>query len=165
MDGEGRLSELKLVPVTLAEAREFIGKHHRHNRPPQGWRFGVGLMNGTGELRGVAVAGHPIARALDDGRTIEITRVATDGYKNANSKLYGAILRAAKALGYQTAVTYTLDSEAGSSVKAVGFKEVARVPGHRDWTHSGREAMYTPVLFGNKYPKHEGEKIRWEKEL
>ena len=71
------MSEYRLVPVSLKEARRFVGEHHRHNRPPQGWKFGVGLMNGTGQLRGVAVAGQPIARALDDGETIEVTRVGT----------------------------------------------------------------------------------------
>lgn len=159
------MSDLRLVPVSLREAREFIGKHHRHNRPPQGWKFGVGLMNGTGELRGVAVAGQPIARALDDGKTIEVTRVATDGTKMANSKLYGAVLRAAKALGYERALTYTLDSESGSSLKAVGFVEVDRVAGTRNWSRPGQEAMRAPMLFGDRYPQHDGEKVRWEKRL
>ena len=122
-------------------------------------------MNGTGELRGVAVAGQPVARVLDDGRTIEITRVATDGTKFANSMLYGAVLRAAKALGYERAITYTLDSESGSSPKAVGFREIARVPGSRDWNRPGQEAMRAPMLFGDRYPTHDGLKIRWEKTL
>lgn len=156
---------MHLVPMTLRKARRFVAEHHRHNRPPDGWKFGVGLVNGTGELRGVAVAGRPVAPALDDGLTVEITRVATDGSKNANSMLYGAILRAARALGYLRAVTYTLDSESGASLRAVGFVEVARVPGQRDWNRPGQEAMRAPLLFGDRYPEHEGEKIRWEKQL
>ena len=159
------MSDLRLVPITLKDARRFVAEKHRHNRPPQGWKFGVGLMNGTGELRGVAVAGQPVARALDDGETVEVTRVATDGSKNANSMLYGAVLRAAKALGYKRAITYTLDSESGSSLKAVGFGEVARVAGSRDWSRPGQEAMRAPMLFGDRYPQHDGEKIRWEKQL
>ena len=159
------MSDLQLIPVTLRQARRFIGEQHRHNRPPQGWKFGVGLMNGTGELRGVAVAGQPVARALDDGTTVEVTRVATDGSKNANSMLYGAVLRAAKALGYRRAITYTLDSESGSSLKAVGFVEVARTPGTREWARPGQESMRAPMLFGDRYPQHDGEKIRWEKWL
>lgn len=154
------MSALHIVPVTLREARAFIGEHHRHNRPPHSWKFGVGLMNGTGELRGVGTAQIPVARMLDDGLTLEITRVATDGSRNANSMIYGALIRAGKAMGYKRFVTYTLDSESGSSLKAVGFQEAARLPGSQDWARPNR--MNNPSLFGDKYPDHDGEKIRWE---
>lgn len=42
---------------------------------------------------GVAIAGQPIARKLDDGLTIEVRRLCTDGTKDACSKLYGACAR------------------------------------------------------------------------
>ena len=42
---------LEIVPVTLAEARRFVAEHHRHNEPPRGHKFSIGLSNG--ELRGL----------------------------------------------------------------------------------------------------------------
>jgi hypothetical protein len=91
---------LELVPVTFAEAAAFVGMHHRHNRPPIGHKFSLGVaLDGT--LVGVAIVGRPVARHFDDGRTLEVNRTATDGTRNANSKLYGASWNAAKALGYR----------------------------------------------------------------
>jgi hypothetical protein len=87
-----------LSPITLAEARAFVGEHHRHNKPPVGWKFGVGVER-AGSLVGVAAAGRPVARLLADRFTLEVNRTCTDGSMNANSMLYGAVWRAAKALG------------------------------------------------------------------
>lgn len=84
---------MQIVPVTITEAKAFVGKYHRHNRPPVSALFALGLGNGDGELIGVAIGGRPVARSLQDGRTIEITRVCSLGHKNANSKLYGHALR------------------------------------------------------------------------
>ncbi|GHU38141.1 hypothetical protein FACS1894105_11570 [Clostridia bacterium] len=110
-----------LCPVTLKEAREFVRQHHRHNDPPQGHKFSVGLKSGEA-LIGVVTCGRPIARANDDGYTAEITRCCVlENERNANSKLYAAAIRAAKAMGYRRAITYTLPSESGASLKAVGF--------------------------------------------
>ena len=102
-----------------------------------------------------------------DGETIEIVRVATTGTRNANSKLYGAICRAATALGYGRAVTYTLDSESGVSLRASGFKETGRVSKNESWSRRQTfgDLGHQELLFGDKYPVHDGEKIRWEKQL
>lgn len=127
---------LELVPINLADANAFVKAHHRHHKPVVGAKFCVSVQNGEG-ICGVAIAGRPVARALDDGRTLEVTRVATDGARNACSMLYGAILRAAKALGYRRVVTYTLANESGSSLKACGWKESARVRG-RSWSCPSR---------------------------
>jgi len=148
--------------VSLKEARGFVGEHHRHNMPPRGWKFGVGLVNGTGELRGVAVAGNPVARMLNDGKTVEITRVATLGDKNANSMLYGAILRAAKALGYDRAVTYTLQSESGASLKASGWTPDGEVA-VESWNRKDRPRQ-DEDLFGNRRIPDEP-KVRWVRVL
>jgi hypothetical protein len=109
---------LKLVPIDLADAKEYVWARHRHLGPSRGWKFGVAVENEAGELVGVAIAGRPVAGALDDGRTLEVTRCCTDGARNAPSKLYGAICRAAFALGYSKVVTYTLDEEPGTSLTA-----------------------------------------------
>ena len=84
----------KIKPVSLKVAQEFVRLHHRHNKPPVGHKFSVGLFR-EDKLLGVAVAGRPVARMLDNGMTLEVTRTCTDGTRNANSMLYGAIVRAA----------------------------------------------------------------------
>lgn len=126
---------MKIVPITLRAACEFIKQHHRHNKPPRGWKFGVGLMQGD-NLIGVATAGRPIARAFDDGLTLEVNRTCTDGSKNANSMLYGAIHRAAKAMGYHRVITYTQADESGASLHAAGFVRVKDLPARANWADS-----------------------------
>lgn len=127
--------KLRLVPVDLRDAQAFIFAHHRHNKPPHAWKFGVGLEI-DGELVGVAVAARPSARALDDGRTIEVSRTCTDGTRNANSKLYGAIWRAARSLGYSRGITYTQAGESGVSLLAAGWQRVELLAARGDWAQS-----------------------------
>jgi hypothetical protein len=80
----------------------------------------------------VAVVGRPVARALDDGLTMEVTRLASDGHPNACSMLYAAARRAAEAKGYRRGLTYTLASEGGASLRAVGWAKLWDVKG-RSW--------------------------------
>ena len=119
---------LKTAPVTLRQAKEYIAEHHRHHQPPVGWKFGVGVEQ-DGQLVGVGVAGRPVSRHLDNGTILEITRCCTDGTRNAASMVYGALRKAAKALGYTKIITYTLSSENGSSLKASGFKPIRTTAG------------------------------------
>ena len=120
---------LSLVPMALAEANEYVRLHHRHNVPVRGCKFCVGVVSEAGGLRGVAIAGRPVARSLDNGRTLEILRVCTDGTANAPSMLYGACRRAGKALGYTRIVTYTMEDEGGASLRAAGFQLDAKTKG------------------------------------
>jgi hypothetical protein len=124
---------LKAVPLELKDATEFVRKNHRHNEPVYRDKFRCGCVDENGVLRGVVQVGRPKARALQDGRTVEIVRNCSDGYKNACSFLYARALRAAKALGYERAITYILESEDGASVKASGFIYEADVKGGRNW--------------------------------
>ena len=72
---------------------------------------------------GVAIVGRPVARALQDGWTAEVTRLAVvDGIRNGCSMLYGAAKRACRAMGYRRLVTYTLETEPGHSLLASGFQ-------------------------------------------
>lgn len=153
---------IALVPVTLTEARRFVAEKHRHNRPPQGWLFGVGLRDGE-ELAGVAIAGRPVARGLQDGETVEITRVCTDGSRNANSRLYGALCRAAAALGYRKAITYTLVSESGVSLRAAGFREEARLDPRTTWATPSR-GRQDVTIWGEKTLPDEP-RVRWARDL
>ena len=124
-----------VVPITLREASAFIERHHRHNKPPRGWKFGVGLKLGD-ELVGVATAGRPVARHYDDGLTLEVNRTCTDGTRNANSMLYGAVWRAAKAMGYKRCITYTQADETGASLRAAGWVKVKELEARKSWAES-----------------------------
>ena len=146
----------EIVPLTLAEARRYVAEHHRHNEPPIGHRFSIGLRDGEGCLVGVVVAGHPQARKADDGRTLELLRLTTTGDRNACSRLYGAACRAAFAMGY------TLTSEPGTSLRAAGFRVDAELDarGERDW--ASREGRAVDVLRLFDPPKMPtGPKTRW----
>jgi hypothetical protein len=112
---------LTIAPISLREANAFVEALHRHHPADRGHKFSVSVRDESGELRGVAIAGRPKARMTNDGQTIEITRVCTDGAQNACSMLYGAVRRAAVAMGYRKVITYTLPQEGGASLRAAGF--------------------------------------------
>lgn len=127
----------ELRPITRDECDAFIREHHRHHRPPVGalWRHAV--HDDNGRLVGVAVVGRPVARALDDGLTCEVTRLCTDGSRNACSQLYAAARKAALAKGYRRGLTYILASEDGASVRAAGWEFLWSVEG-RSWDCQSR---------------------------
>lgn len=146
--------ELILRPITLKDAKEFVSRHHRHHKPPTGWKFGVAVER-DGSIVGVVMAGRPVARMIDQERTLEVTRCTTDGSKNACSMLYGAIRRAAKSLGYERIITYTLESEPGTSLMASGWSRRyvtqggswSRPSRHRDDDHPlERKVLWEVVL-------------------
>lgn len=140
-------SSLTIVPITLKTARAYIAALHRHNPTVTGWKFGLGVLDETGELRGVLVAGRPIAKAYDDGLTIEVNRAATDGCPNANSALYGAAWRVASAMGYRRLITYTQADESGASLRALGAMRVRDLPPRKGWADSSvaLRALRDPV--------------------
>ena len=111
---------LRLVPVTLKQANAFVAAHHRHHKPVTGHKFSIGCEQ-DGQLVGVAIAGRPVSRHLDNGLTLEVTRLCTTGAQNACSMLYAAAARAARAIGYRKIITYTLDNEQGASIRAAGW--------------------------------------------
>jgi hypothetical protein len=86
---------------------------------------------------GVAIIGRPTSRHRDDGLTLEVTRLATDGTRNACSFLYGASARAAFALGYTRIGTYILKSENGATLRASGWDLIGETPG-RSWSVPSR---------------------------
>ncbi len=145
------MSDLTIVPMDFAEANAFVAKHHRHHKPMPGCKFSIGVAKG-GEVVGVAMVGRPVARMLDDGWTLEVNRVATDGSRNACSMLYGAAWRTAKAMGYRKLVTYILDTEPGTSLTAAGWKCIGQAGGG-SWGRADRPRV-------DKHPTQG--KIRWE---
>lgn len=127
---------LELVPITLKEANFFVSQHHRHHKPVVGHKFSIAASDGE-KIVGVAIVGRPVSRYLDDGWTLEVNRLCTDGTKNACSFLYSAAWRAARNMGYKKLITYILQSENGASLKASGWKCVGQAGGER-WTGKRR---------------------------
>ena len=98
---------LELVPITLKEANAFVERYHRHHKPVAGHKFSIAASDGE-KIVGVAIVGRPVSRYLDNGLTLEVNRLCTDGTRNACSFLYSAAWRAARNLGYKKLITYIL---------------------------------------------------------
>ena len=152
---------LVLVPLSLRAANAFVLAHHRHHRSVQGGKFSlaVALDKGDGaapedRIVGVAIVGRPVARHLDDGWTLEVTRLCTDGTANACSKLYSAACRAARALGYIRLITYTLPVEGGASLRASGW-HLLGLRGGGNWNRKRRPRQDTLAAM-------RGPKLLWE---
>jgi hypothetical protein len=143
---------MEALPLHLREANEFVAKYHRHNLPTMGGKFAVGAAV-DGKLVGVAIAGRPVARRLDDGKTLEVLRVCTDGTANANSFLYGRVKRIALLMGYEKVISYTLEEESGASLRAVGVQVVGQVQ-PKEWSVPSRPRASQEVY--NKA------KVKWE---
>jgi|TARA_Y100000310_G_scaffold286526_1_gene310814 hypothetical protein len=131
---------LRIIPLDLKEANRAVDMFHRHHKPVVGHRFSLGAVDESGKLVGAAIAGRPIARVTNQKFVLEVTRVATDGTKNACSLLLGAVARAAKNMGYSRVQTTTLQKESGSSLRACGWvcHETNRNGKHWD-SRSGRD--------------------------
>jgi len=158
----------KTIPLSLKAANDFVTNHHRHNKKTAGHKFSIGATK-DGELIGVAICGRPVARALDDGSTLEVLRVCIKdpAPKNACSYLYARCQRIWTAMGGEKIITYTLESEPGSSLKAI------------QWTIEGQTRKRGPQSRWNtRQPGHKGYvenrapqiadsliKNRWEKTL
>lgn len=143
--------KLAVTPITLREARAYVADHHRHHEPPQGGLFAVAASVGE-VVVGVAIVGRPVARMADNGWTAEVTRLCTDGTRNACSLLYSAAWRAARALGYRKLITYTLPEEGGASLRAAGWKCLGEAGGG-SWTRAERPRFDT-------HPTQQ--KLKWE---
>lgn len=145
---------LEIRPCDFATAIEFVRENHRHNKPPRGHKFSIACYE-DGRLCGVCMVGRPIARMLDDGLTLEVNRNCTDGTRNACSMLYGAATRAAKALGYKRLITYTLQSEPGTSLKASNWIRDGDA-GCTHWRGQRYAQLEMPI---------QELKVRWHKDL
>lgn len=138
------MSKLAAVPISLEEANAFVSEHHRHHRAVIGHKFSIGAALGD-KVVGVVIVGRPVSRHRDDGLTLEVTRLCTDGSQNACSFLYGAAARAAFALGYKRIGTYILKSENGASLRASNWRLIGETPG-RSWSVPSRPRVDTHPL-------------------
>lgn len=139
--------------LTIVQANAYVQQRHRHHGSIPIARLAFAVADETGFVRGVALVGRPVARHLDDNRTLEVRRVCTDGCPNACSVLYGAAWRAAKAIGYRRMITYTLPTESGASLRAVGWYPVEGCGGD-SWNHDKRRRKFDPLMLVKK--------TRWE---
>ena len=143
---------LEMIPITRKEVMAFIEQHHRHLPPSVGCVFHIAVgCKKTNKIVGVALVGRPINPVYQDGFTLEVNRCATDGTKNACSKLYGKAWRISRDMGYRRLITYTHKSEGGASLRAAGYKVVGEVTKGNKW-HNRPIVDTTPFQ----------EKFRWE---
>lgn len=147
---------LRVRQIEFSEARAFIGIEHRHNKRVTGHRFSVGVEDESGKLVGVAVVGRPVARRTNPRTTLEVLRLCTDGTKNAPSFLYGICARVGAELGYTRIQTFTLQSESGASLRAVGWV-------CEGLTESKPGAWMTRA--GRTLDHPQGPKLRWARAL
>lgn len=158
---------IRIVPLELAGAQRMVTEHHRHHQKPRGHLFSIGAEHfdgpSAGELAGAVIVGRPVAQALQDGFTWEVTRLACRGGeidKNVASKLLGAAATAAFARGIRLLVSYTRKDEDGTCYKAAGWVPVADVKG-RGWDSGNKDQRWLPGLYE---PTTEiVDRIRWEK--
>ena len=122
--------------IGLDEANAYVKQHHRHHKPVVGHLFSIGASDGE-KIVGVVIVGRPVSRFRDDGETAEVTRLCTDGTRNACSFLYGAAARAAFALGFKRIGTYTLPEEGGASLRGTGWKMIGE-RGGGSWSVKSR---------------------------
>lgn len=146
---------LRCRPASLKESNELVKTYHRHHKPVVGQKFSI-LACDDEKIVGAVIVGRPVARAIDHRKVAEVTRLVTDGTKNACSMLYSAAARACAAMGYETIQTYILDSEPGTSLKASGWKFDGKTKG-RDWN--------CPSRGGRRTDQPMVDKQRWKKDL
>ena len=145
---------MRAVPLELKAANAFVDELHRHHDPVVRDKFRVGCEV-DGKLVGVVQVGRPVARMLCDGRTLEVVRLCTDGTPHACSFLYSRAARIAKEMGYERIITYILDSEPGTSLKATGWT-FDGICGGGDWSRPSRKRDTTAPTC---------KKQRWVKKL
>lgn len=155
-----------LNPISLKDANKFVHENHRHHGTVVGYKFALSIEE-NGKVKGVAICSRPVSRKLDDGLTLEVSRLCVVDFPNGCSMLYSACARTAKEMGYKKIITYILQSETGTSLKASGWICEAENIGGTSWNSSGKMQRTTTKtdLFGTtvKYPNEL--KSRWVKML
>lgn len=138
--------------IGLASALAWVDRWHSHLDRPIGGLFALAVWVDD-RCVCVAVVSRPVARALDDGSTAEVTRLASDGStRGAASTALRACVREAAARGYDRIVSYTLLGEVGACYRAARWRPTAIVRG-REWSCPSRTRQ--PA-------QQSGGKVRWE---
>jgi len=147
---------LRVFPCTLKQANDLVGGLHRHHKPVVGHRFSLGVRDKDGVVHGAAIIGRPTGRKNPQYEWAEVTRLVTDGTKNACSILYAASARTAKEMGFERIQTFILESETGASLTAAGWA-------FEQWSDGGN--WNVPSRGGRREDQPQERKQRWFKEL
>ena len=152
--------ELSIIPLSLKEANDFVTKYHRHNKKCAGHKWSIGAIYQS-ELVGVIIVGRPVARKLDNRFTLEVNRncVLDNAPKGTCSFLYAKAIKIWQSMGGKKLITYTLNTESGSSLRAVDFNKETTVQTFKKntgWT-TRENRVWQKV---QSIPR-----IRWSKEL
>lgn len=150
---------IRLVPTTLKEANATVAEWHSHHKQVVGHKFSIGAAVDD-EKAGVVIVGRPVAAAMDDGNTLEVTRLCCRGEdKNVASRLLGAATKCAEMLGMWLVISYTRVDEDGTCYRAAGWVPVATVEG-RAWTGGNKSTRWLPGFYE---PSTEiVDRVRWE---
>lgn len=149
-----------IEPIPWKTAKTFVADHHAHCGPPVGWRYGAAAFNGP-TMMAVITVGRPVARMIDASLWVEVNRLCVrrdmpSGMRwNICSQLYGWAARQARTRGYAGILTYTLEEEHGTSLRASGWQPVAYTRGGR-WSCPSRRREDTGP---------QGRKVRWQRIL
>jgi hypothetical protein len=146
---------MRIIPLELRDLNTLVASLHRHHKPVQGHRFSIGVEHG-GKVVGGASIGRPTARMTPANRVLEVTRLVTDGSKNACSALYSAAARVGKELGYERIQTFVLATEPGTSLRAAGWVFDGE-SGGGDWTRASKP--------NRRQDQPQGPKHRWVRQL
>lgn len=145
---------MEIKPCELRDANTFIEKLHRHHKRVKGHRFSLGAWKDE-KLVGVVCVGRPVARLTDASKILEVTRLCTDGTKNACSALYNAAARVGREMGFEKIQTFILESEPGTSLKASGWIREGESAGG-SWNRQSRMRFDKAPL---------DVKVRWSRRL
>ncbi len=151
---------MKIVPLKIREANDFVEKWHRHSSRTNndGGKYAIGLEQ-DGDLVGVAIVGRPTARLLQLPGAAELTRLCLSpaAPKGAGSKLYARAKRIWQLMGGTTIHTYTLKRESGASMHGAGLREPSAEVAQQQWTRPSRKR--------NEREIYEEPKVRWTEQL
>lgn len=159
---------MRAMPIELKDANAFVENLHRHHDPVHRDKFRFGCVGDDGVLHGVIQLARPVSRMLDDGKTIEVVRCCSDGTYNVCSFLYSRASRIAKEMGYDHIITYILDTETGTSLKASGWMLECADCGGGSWNKPSRprELIDGQMSLFEQKPKYPtARKQRWGKRL
>ena len=148
------VNKILAKPIELKEANKYVSENHRHHQPVYRDKYRLACVDEKGVLHGVIQVGRPVSRYLDDGETLEVVRCCTDGTINACSFLYSKAAKIAKEMGYKKIITYILESELGTSLKASGWKLAKEKVGGGSWDRpSRRRVQKAPTCKKKRYEK------------
>ena len=159
---------MEAIPMELRDVQNYINENHRHHKASHRDKFRIGCVS-DGKIVGVIQVGRPVSRYLDDGKTLEVLRLCSDGTKDVCSFLYSKSARIAKEMGYSKIITYILSTESGISLKASGWHLEENNVGGSDWNVPSRprEVISCQMSLFDEKPKYpiNVKKQRWAKNL